>query len=323
MIEEKQEVTVSVEVQASELTIINQEFELKTEVIQKKSLKQIASRVQSPSSILTYKQCPRKYYYQYIAKLPTRENVHLVRGKIVHEVLERFFEIPLDEISDENYVEHLTYYVKNLFNGLWSKERPSIIKLGLTEDQIVFYYEETIMMLANWLNQFLVRLRGTIDGKDVRHGFEALRPVALEKGLSSDVHMVRGFIDYIEEYIDSTTPDGEKKVKVMDYKTSKSSELTDNYRLQLAIYALLYEETYGKKPNKVGLWFLKNGKEVCVNVDEELLQLAKFEVEQIHFNTQTKKIDDYHMKSGPLCKWSTGQCDFYDQCFPNGRRNEW
>ena len=226
----------------------------------------------------------------------------------------------LEEINEDNYVEHFTYYVKNLFNALWSKDKPTIIKLGLTEDQIVFYYEETIMMLANWLNQFLIRLRHEMQTKNVRESFTVIKPVAMEQGLNSDLHMVRGFIDYIEEYTDSTTPAGEKKVRVMDYKTSKSSELTDSYRLQLAIYALLYEETYGKKPNKVGLWFLKNGKEVCVNVDEELINHAKFEIEQIHFNTQTKTISDYPMKSSPLCKWSTGQCDFFEQCFPNGKR---
>ena len=306
-----------------EIPILNQEFALKPEIIQsvqRKSLKEIASRVQSPSSILTYKQCPRKYFYQYIAKLPTKQNIHIVRGKIAHEVLERFFEISLEEINENNYVEHFTYYVKNLFNALWSKDRPTIIKLGLTEDQIVFYYEETIMMLANWLNQFLIRLRHEMQTKNVRESFTVIKPVAMEQGLNSELHMVRGFIDYIEEYIDSTTPAGEKKVRVMDYKTSKSSELTDSYRLQLAIYALLYEETYGKKPNKVGLWFLKNGKEVCVNVDEELINHAKFEIEQIHFNTQTKTISDYPMKSSPLCKWSTGQCDFFEQCFPNGKR---
>ena len=304
------------------LTILNQEFELKPAAspLQKKSMKEIASRVQSPSSILTYKQCPRKYYYQYIAKLPTKENIHVVRGKVTHEVLERFFEIPLDEMNEQNYVEHCTYYVKNLFNALWSKERTTIIKLGLTEDQIVFYYEETLMMIANWLNQFLVQLRTEMQTKPVRESFDAIRPVALEKGLNSDVHMVRGFIDYIEEYVDSSTPANAKKVRLMDYKTSKSSELTDSYKLQLAVYALLYEETYGAKPNKVGLWFLKNNKQIMVNVDEELINLAKFEIEQIHFNTQTKKIDDYPLKPGPLCKWSTGQCDFFEQCFPDGRR---
>ena len=293
----------------SELNVINKDF------TPKKSMKEIASRVQSPSSILTHKQCPRKYYYQYVLKLPGKENIHLVRGKIAHTVLEKFFEINTDNMNPENYVEYMTHYVKNLFTALWNKNRKKIITLGLTEDKIVFYYEETIMMLANWLNNFLVRLRGELEGKTVKEAFEKLKPIALEQGVKCEEHMVRGFIDYIEEYQDTK---GENKIALMDYKTSKSSKMTDNYKLQLAIYALLYEQKHGSKPHRVGIVFLKSGKEVCLDVDQELVDFAKFEIEQIHFATQTKDIKEYPMKPSPLCRWSTGQCDFYQQCFPNG-----
>ena len=49
--------------------------------------------MQSPSSINTYKQCPRKHFYQYILNLPTKPSIYLIRGSIVHEVLEKFFDI--------------------------------------------------------------------------------------------------------------------------------------------------------------------------------------------------------------------------------------
>ena len=51
----------------------------------------------SPSSILTYKQCPRKFYYQYVEKLPTKKSFALVRGSIVHSVIEDFFKIDVEE----------------------------------------------------------------------------------------------------------------------------------------------------------------------------------------------------------------------------------
>jgi ATP-dependent helicase/DNAse subunit B len=63
-------------------------------------------RVQSPSSINTYNQCPRKYYYQYILKLPTRPSIHLVRGNIAHSVLEDFFSIThltLESVMEEGF----------------------------------------------------------------------------------------------------------------------------------------------------------------------------------------------------------------------------
>jgi len=45
------------------------------------------------------------------------------------------------------------------------------------------------------------------------------------------------------------------------------------------------------------------------------LKLARFEVEQIHASTASDDIRDYPMRPSPLCKWRTGQCDFYDICF--------
>lgn len=277
----------------------------------KKTLAQIASRVQSPSSIGTFKHCPRKYFYQYIKKLPVRENIHLLRGKIAHTVLEKFFDINPEILNQENYVEELTYYLKNLFHALWSKEKTRIIKLGLTEDQMVFYYEETILMLANWLNHIFERIRKELDHtKNFIEVFHTIKPAVIEEEFRSEIHKVRGFVDYIEIKGD--------KVKIMDYKTSKKKEMSEQYKLQLAIYALLYEEKYGKRADKVGLWLLKHG-ELTLPVDEELINFAKFEIEQIHYATQTKDISDYGRKEGPLCKWSTGQCDFYDPCMRDKR----
>ena len=64
----------------------------------------------------------------------------------------------------------------------------------------------------------------------------------------------------------------------------------------------------------VGVDFLKHGEEY-LDVDEDLIKLAKLECELIHVNTQTKEKADYPKKPGPLCKWSTGQCNFYGKCF--------
>ena len=120
--------------------------------------------------------------------------------------------------------------------------------------------------------------------------------------------MVRGFVDLIHEI------DG--KTIVLDYKTSKKDDMTEPYRLQLAIYAMLYEEKHGKKPDYVGIDFLKSI-EKLLPVDDELVQHAKFELEQIHASTVSNEMADYQQRPSPLCKWRSGQCDFYDTCFGN------
>lgn len=264
-------------------------------------------RVQSPSSIKTYKQCPRKYYYNYIMELPTKSNVHQVRGNIAHSALEHFFDIDTTTIEMENCETQLKLIIQKMLLKEWQNYSEKIEELDLTQEQKIHYFEETMMMLFNWLDLFLIKLgkeKGTFDER-----FEKLTPIREQLFLSEEYH-VRGFIDTIEK--------DECGVKLMDYKTSKRAEINDHI-LQLAIYSLLYNEKHGKLPEQVGVYFLKNGTQVehLMDVDEELVEMAKKEILHVHENTCTDDINCYPKKPGPLCKWSTGQCDFYDVCRPH------
>ena len=273
-------------------------------------------RVQSPSSINCYRQCPRKYFYCYIKKLKTAANIHTIRGNIVHTTLEDFFNLKPEEIEKYNekditeLIQYLQETIINLFNQTWKKYSKRLDDLKLDKAQLEFYFDESIAMIDLWLRDFMKKLKKESEKKDKTYSqaFNALRPILREKELKSTRHNVRGFIDAIHSK--------DKAITILDYKTSKKNEITDDIRLQLAIYALLFQETYGKLPHKVGAYFLKHGEdgEKYVEADEELLQLAKLECELIDTNTQTVDKSDYPKKKSGLCKWATGQCDFYDVC---------
>jgi ATP-dependent helicase/DNAse subunit B len=269
----------------------------------------MAKRVQSPSSINTYRQCPRKYFYQYILKLPTGENIHLIKGKIVHSVLEKFFDIDIKHFKDENYKKELSYFMKNLFNAFWLKNLEKFEDIRANEKEIISAKQEIAEMLSNWLQYFFDRIDGT--GLSFHDAFQKFKPVEIEAAYESKKHMVKGFIDVVEHV------DGE--IKVLDYKTSGSFDISDNYELQLAIYALLYSEKHGKMPNKLSIWFLKD-KEKIIEMDEKLIEKAIKEIEDIHNKTETSHIDNYPKQTSGLCKWRTGKCDFYDECFSGSAR---
>ncbi len=262
-------------------------------------------RIESPSSINLFKQCPRKYYYQYIEKLPTSTSIHLVRGNVVHSVLEDFFDIDLNDARVQNF-RSLHMRLFSLFTRYWKKKEKELNELGLTEDELTAYFDESVMMLQNWFDRFKRKMEAKIkEGRSFVEAFNDLTPIR-EKRYESKDFRVMGFIDAIHKL------DG--KVVVVDYKTSKNDHVTDAYKLQLAIYALMYEEKHGVKPDFVGIDFIK-GSERMLPVDDELIKHAKFEIEQIHASTESDNIEDYPMNPTPLCKWRTGQCDFYDICF--------
>ena len=261
----------------------------------------MAKRVQSPSSINLFKQCPRKYYYQYIKELKTLPNIHQIRGNIAHTVLEKFFDVNTEGYDLDNFKQKLTTELQELLFREWAAAKPRLKKIDLSSDQNQFYFEETLMKLINWLEHFsneLLTQQGTFQER-----FKILTPVR-EKFYLSKVFNVRGYIDAIERFND--------ELRIMDYKTSRSFSI-GSHKLQLAIYALLYQELHGEIPDKAGIYFLKDKPKV-IKVDEQLLEFAKQEIELIHQKTCSEDIADYPKKKSGLCKYSTGQCDFFDTC---------
>ncbi len=261
-------------------------------------------RIQSPSSINTHRQCPRKYYYQYVEKLPTRPSIHLVRGKLAHSVLEDFFKIDVSLITMENYSFLMKLMINELFKKHWNNSLPELESLQLSQEDFLFYYNETNEMVNDWCDLFLQKLNQEIQQFSLHEAYNRLKPMT-ELQYSSQTLGVRGFVDAIFRIGDD--------VKIMDYKTSKKDKITEDYKLQLAIYALLYKETHGIMPKIVGIDFLKHG-ERFLEVDEQLLDFAKKECALIHIRTQSDNVKEYPKKITSLCKWSTGQCDFYGTC---------
>jgi len=261
-------------------------------------------RIQSPSSINTYKQCPRKYFYQYVLSLATKPSIHLVRGKIAHSVLEDFFKLDIKNISEKNYDFEFKVILHELLSKHWHEAKEEFEKLNLGEADVTFYLEETKQMIQFWLLEFLKNLTEQAKAKSFIDAFQELTPKT-EMYFCSEKYGVQGYIDAILK--------NNEGVKIIDYKTSKRDHMSPAYKLQLAIYALLYDEKYGCLPDKVGIHFLR----YCENsfdVNQELLDFAKKECEMVHRKTSSKEITDYPKTISFLCKWRTGQCDFYNQC---------
>ncbi len=263
-------------------------------------------RVQSPSSIKTYKQCPRKYYYSYILELEALPNIHSIRGNIAHSALEHFFDTDTNALTMDNYETGLKAAMQKQLLNEWQNYKQELEKLQLTQGEKIHYFEETLMMLFNWLEAFLQKIKTKQGSFNER--FAQLTPIR-ELMFTSEKYGARGIIDAIEKNGDGT-------VRLMDYKTSNNENLKEHL-LQLSIYSLLYYEKHGTMPKQAGVYFLK-GKEQLVDVDDELLETAKKAIAHIHSATESREEKDYPRKTGALCKWSTGQCPYYETCKPFG-----
>jgi len=258
-------------------------------------------RVQSPSSMNTYKKCPRKYYYSYIQELEALPSIHQVRGKIAHSVLEKFFDTDVSGFTLSDHEQKLSVVLQDLLLKEWGSAKKDLDQLCLSPDQMQFYFEETLLMLLNWLGHFSSSAKS--HKGSFQEIFKVLTPVR-EKLYKSESMKVQGIIDAIENI--------NNELRIMDYKTSNNFD-EQEHRLQLAVYSLLYQEAHGRLPDKAGIYFLKD-KPKFIKVDSQLLEFAREEIVLIHQKTCTDDIKDYPKIKSRLCKYSTGQCEYFDAC---------
>ena len=95
------------------------------------------TRLESPSSINTYKTCARKYFYHYKLNLPTKDSLATINGSAVHTALENFYTIDPSNLSFNNYENELRHHLLNTFNQAWTESVPKLLALGIDRKSVV------------------------------------------------------------------------------------------------------------------------------------------------------------------------------------------
>ena len=231
----------------------------------KKPTKTPAKRWLSPSSINSFIRCPRAFFNKRIAKLKQKPSIHLIRGIAVHSAIEKFYKFKETNIDD-------------LFRFEWDEQNQSLLETKLNRSDLEFFYHDSLKMLRNFMNDFLAN-----------DGFAKADPI-IEKTLFSKKYRLLARLDKIEK--------ARAPPLITDFKTSKSMEMSDDYKRQLGLCALLYEEAYGIRP-EVEIHFLKfpNGKK-RFRVSDKFLDEMRTLVAEIHRKTQSDDIKDYPCTCG-------------------------
>jgi len=253
----------------------------------------------SPSAINCFAKCPRGYFYQYIERRKSKPSIHLVKGIIVHEVLEYFY-----KAYNPNPKEHLF----NLLKAKIKKFEKSIKMLEMEDDQIAHHIKDCEIILETYWMNIEQKMKGLIhNGKaeNMNHAWYLIKPKLKEKYVKSKKLNCVGYIDRVHKDYDGVTTLG-------DYKTSNKFGigLPMDYKRQLAIYALLYKEQELIMPDFVSVIFLRFGEEFLLEVTPSLLKFARDTILETHSKTFSDDIKDYPLKEGPLCGW----CDFNTLC---------
>ena len=230
----------------------------------------------SVSKFITYKKCPRIYQYRYLMNVPEKPKYFFDFGASIHSVVEQLTRM-LKEGKTIDYgvaVDLLGKYwnPKGYKTHLDAKrdleEAKDILKVFLEEEA---KSKTEILEIEKWFETRIgdVRIVGRIDRID------------------------KDGLDYI----------------VIDYKTSKRaiSENELKQDMQLLLYSLAVQEQYGKKPLKVGDWFLRTNEKKFVQVQDEATNALKSEIKEIAAKIKAGKFDR-------TPGWECKNCDYGCLC---------
>ncbi len=232
----------------------------------------------SPTALNTYLRCPRKYFLKYILRLKEKPNIYLYRGLAVHQALARFHSLELTAFKSHSDMQAA---LVGIFKENWRRQAGAIAALGLPPGKVDRFYEESQTMLRAWIPRYTA---SPISG---------LASPRTEVKLFSRQHGVMGVIDAVH------LVDGQ--VALVDYKTSARDEITPEIEVQMAVYALLYEDCFNVRPDIVAIDFLKTGTEKRFPVTENLIEKAKRLCWETRALTSSDKEEDYPCTCGGWC----------------------
>jgi ATP-dependent helicase/nuclease subunit B len=171
----------------------------------------------SVSKAKTFEQCKRKFYYQYILKLSTELKVYNALGSLVHLIFEKTFKKWLEsnyQISLREAAQEAWQNCKGTKEWIDAEKFDSIKKAREYAVQYFKKYETEYMD----------------ESKPIRCEPKFVLPLQIDENLSAEVV---GFIDRIDR-IDN------KKIWLLDYKTTNKVQYLDFFQLGIYTAACLH-----------------------------------------------------------------------------------
>ena len=253
------------------------------------------SEAYSHSRLSSFEECPRKFHYRYVQKLPAEiESIEAYLGKRVHEVLER-----LHEFTGRGLVPSLARVIDR-FRALWnagvSAPRIRIARTGAEPDD---YRANGERCLSNYYRRNYPFDRGETLGLEERVAFQ------LGEG---EGYRVQGVIDRLVR-----APD--EAIEIHDYKTGQRvprQEQLDRDR-QLALYQLALTGRFGAEQPVRLVWhyLLSDQVRTSTRSREELDALRS---DTIGLIDRIRAERRFEPAPSALCRW----CEYREICPASG-----
>lgn len=238
----------------------------------------------TPSKITAFKDCPLKFRYTVIDKLPEPPSTAATKGSLVHRALELLYWMPKDQ--RDNAAAHACLATAR------EEFEPRVYELGLDEKEMNKFHDEASVLVDKYFEL-----------EDPRR----IEPVGIELLVQMKVGptTLRGIIDRLD-YVDG-------KLRVVDYKTGRAPSVNwEQGKLGgVHFYAFMCEQIIGVRPDEVSLLYLADPIEIISRSSEQSTRGLSRKVSAIwNAIERACEKEDFRPKRSRLCNW----CSFKDRC---------
>jgi putative RecB family exonuclease len=245
----------------------------------------------SPSSISSFKECPLAFRFSYLDRLPEPPTVWTAKGTLVHLALQYLMDRPPDDRTVDAGLADLDRARVALATD------PEFSSLELSDDDRADFDRDAEQLLRRYF-----------DLEDPRR----VHPIGLELRLEAQVGgvRVRGVIDRLD-----LAEDGE--LVVSDYKTGRvPSELFEAKSLAgVHMYALMCEQTFGRRPARVQLLYLSKPEMIIATPSDQSCRGLSRRTAALWSAIETACTrDDFRPHPSRLCDF----CTFKPYCPAHG-----
>jgi putative RecB family exonuclease len=246
----------------------------------------------SPSRAADFVNCPLRYRFRVIDRLPEPPSPAATRGTVVHAVLERLFDLP----AAGRTVAAAAELVEPVWAELRTRE-PALTAMFTDE-----------AAAREWLASARDLLAGYFALEDPTRLAPAARELYVEHVLESGLRL-RGYVDRLDEAATASGP----ALRVVDYKTGRSPgpAFEGSALFQMRFYALLLWRIRGVVPRELRLYYLGDRTWLRAVPDEAELRSTQRRIEALWAAiARAHRTGDWRATPGRLCSW----CDHQTRC---------